>query len=1210
MYDYFAEFLVEWLTVKGMQSSGQYGKIWIDVERVFKDMLKYITKDSSEIKLLCSEYGDDTSMSERVKNRGKELCKMLIRIIYWIGGLIEKWDAEKDFHWGKRDDIKTEEWKVEAYLRCILGKILIAKMFANHCDMEGVAGIVEQAVGETLEWRGIKAEHEECSGIDFGSIRIGHEFLWERMDEWLRESGNEKNDLEKIKKNGEACEEGSSSRRRSKDTGEEQKNTMKLLGKGGPKEWQELMRRRDQFPKGNLQGILEAVSSKGKDEVKSTVAQKIQELESKEQKEQVSKASEARSDPDRDQPVSAAGPRATPQAPVGPSKQGDEDCMAKDKLCQRTNCVATNWFKERIFPDGTGKQTWCTFWGWDVTKELERLSVDITNSNRDADNLCEKIDGKDTTLSEAQKAACNLIVRGLKHIYSIEVDLKNTKGKNEQEIRKRKNNRLLYQTMSCLFLNAYADRLKEKNPICITEEIISKAFSKGNGRSDTWCKEYPCAECKRDENYGACKLNTDTSLWNTSNCDEDRNKIRGKLDDMLKENQKIMSTLSTINNNLCERAKCVTVKWFENRIGGEGTGQIKQDWCTFWDTDVKNRLGKLSSAMSSVSAGVDNLCKDIGEKDGTSPGAKKQACELIVRGLERIYKIAKGTVDSNLKGDAKEKKEREVADNLIFHRTFSCILLNAYADMLEKLSCVGEDVINEAFEKSEQIKNGTDPCKSDPNCVTCTRDKSYETCTVDADKKLWKEKNNCQNDKGNVRNKVEGLFKNNDANIKGAVEAINNICPKPSSAPRPQAAKPAAPAPEGRRDNSGGEDLPPGKPPPPDNPQQGVPPASPPGKNSNTGKPGKSTHSPESACPKGDGLPSCDDDSIYPTLRSEDEEEDEYQRIYGGASRVSVVTIPTATTTDPELIDPTGDPRSGSPGGKTRPAPDQATVTQGPEQGATWKSDADIQGAKDVNLPKPDDKGSDPRVPGPGPVADPSSTGIQQTQPPSGAGVPGAVSPAASGDDSGRITAGAIPITADTIITIIITWKCFENRKRWYSNKKGIDPSDLLTPYLPTIPVLIGTSVISYLLWKYFFLGKRRKRYKRAHQVRGPSSSEEQLLDHVDDQADGPHEYTLVKERHPPRSAPTGRTKRSKKRGVGPRGVGCRTIIDIHLEVLDECQKGDMALTKEDYFTILVQEFMGSELMKEEPVHKEEVPSSDSGFKEKDFVPKEDFPKE
>ncbi|ANQ05909.1 SICA antigen [Plasmodium coatneyi] len=160
--------------------------------------------------------------------------------------------------------------------------------------------------------------------------------------------------------------------------------------------------------------------------------------------------------------------------------------------------------------------------------------------------------------------------------------------------------------------------------------------------------------------------------------------------------------------------------------------------------------------------------------------------------------------------------------------------------------------------------------------------------------------------------------------------------------------------------------------------------------------------------------------------------------------------------------------------------------------------------------------------------------------------------------------------------------------------KKGIDP---FLPYFPLAPAVLGISVMSYLVWKYFgMLRKRRKRYRRAYQLRGPSL-EQQIVDHVDEHL-GPREYILVKERKP-RSTPI---KRRKKRAVGRRrGVRRRMIIDIHLEVLSECQKGDLHSTKEDFFEILVREFMGSEFIKEENVPKEdipkgEVPSSDSGF--------------
>ncbi|ANQ10248.1 SICA antigen [Plasmodium coatneyi] len=147
------------------------------------------------------------------------------------------------------------------------------------------------------------------------------------------------------------------------------------------------------------------------------------------------------------------------------------------------------------------------------------------------------------------------------------------------------------------------------------------------------------------------------------------------------------------------------------------------------------------------------------------------------------------------------------------------------------------------------------------------------------------------------------------------------------------------------------------------------------------------------------------------------------------------------------------------------------------------------------------------------------------------------------------------------------------------------------------VKVVLKDMVMLLLVVEEVYFGmlrKTRKRYRRAHQIRGPSL-EEQIVDHVDDQG-GPREYYIVKERKP-RSTPMKR----KKKGVP--GRRRRMIIDIHLEVLDECQKGDLHSTKEDFFKILVQEFMGSNFMKEE-----KVKSSESGFREEDFIPKEQVP--
>ncbi|SBO19877.1 SICAvar, type I (fragment) [Plasmodium knowlesi strain H] len=142
----------------------------------------------------------------------------------------------------------------------------------------------------------------------------------------------------------------------------------------------------------------------------------------------------------------------------------------------------------------------------------------------------------------------------------------------------------------------------------------------------------------------------------------------------------------------------------------------------------------------------------------------------------------------------------------------------------------------------------------------------------------------------------------------------------------------------------------------------------------------------------------------------------------------------------------------------------------------------------------------------------------------------------------------------------------------------------------------------------YFAQLRKIRLYRRAPlRIPGPSV-QEQLLDHVEEA--GPHEYRLVKERKPP-SVPA-RTKRSGRDPAGDGRVNRRTIIKIHFELVDECQKGDTQLNQKDFLELLVREFMGSEFMEEEEqvpkeevlmesvprelVPIEEVPSLSSGF--------------
>ncbi|CAA9986089.1 SICAvar, type I (fragment) [Plasmodium knowlesi strain H] len=151
---------------------------------------------------------------------------------------------------------------------------------------------------------------------------------------------------------------------------------------------------------------------------------------------------------------------------------------------------------------------------------------------------------------------------------------------------------------------------------------------------------------------------------------------------------------------------------------------------------------------------------------------------------------------------------------------------------------------------------------------------------------------------------------------------------------------------------------------------------------------------------------------------------------------------------------------------------------------------------------------------------------------------------------------------------------------------KPTKPWDRLIPFVALAPATVAISIFSYLIWKYFAQLRKIRLYRRAPlRIPGPSV-QEQLLDHVEEA--GPHEYQLVKERKPP-SVPA-RTKRSGRDPADGGRVNRRTIIKIHFELVDECQKGNTKLTQNDFLELLVQEFMGSELMEEEEqVSKEEV---------------------
>ncbi|ANQ05725.1 SICA antigen [Plasmodium coatneyi] len=719
---------------------------------------------------------------------------------------------------------------------------------------------------------------------------------------------------------------------------------------------------------------------------------------------------------------------------------------------------------------GSSINTRSTFWDKDVQKRLGDLSSAMTNGGTTDHASCNDITVTDGSSVESNKQACNYIVRGLEHIYRIQKEGDRT---NAENIRKSDDNQLFTRTMNCVLLNAYADRLEQQSP-CSQNEGVKHAFNAGNQLWNTICKnngDTNCVPCKREPNFD-CEIEYKNKSYN------DKTEVKDEVEKLLQQNGQITNSLSTIsstNNTLCQRVQCVTVKWFKDRIYSE---YRKQDWCTFWrENDVGKVLRDLSTAMKNGSKTDDKYCDDITVTDGTSnPQANKKACNFIARGLEDIYKIEPyGGWTGN---GAEEKKKKN--NNQQFYRTIGCAFLNVYADMLEKLPCVSNDVVQKAFGKSDQIKTNSTTCKTDPNCVTCTREKNLK-CTLSVEDNLLNKVKgtSCEGDKQNIHKKLGKMLnpnENGDPKVRQALKEINNICPPPPSVKPATAAKPveapAAAAPSGRSDGDTEPVpvLPPGV---PSGPQQA---------DSNKAQPGKT---PQIKADKVDiSMPEAGGQAhieITPGVLTQ-------QVLLLLLQLIKVLVIPAQ---DPHML---------------------------------------LQISQD-NLP------------------------VLLVQ------VVFQV----------RVLVPRVLVVTVKVVLQVATVKV---QVLWY---------------------LVFHLQVSQVL-QYFFLGKRRKRHRRAHQVSGSPPLGE-LLAHVDDQADGPRAYTLVKERRQRKSTPTGITKRPKKQGVGH-----RMIIDIHLEVLDECQKSDLHSTKEDFLKIIVEEFMGSEFIKEEKtreevVPKEQVPSLYSGFR-------------
>ncbi|KJP85654.1 hypothetical protein AK88_04685 [Plasmodium fragile] len=126
---------------------------------------------------------------------------------------------------------------------------------------------------------------------------------------------------------------------------------------------------------------------------------------------------------------------------------------------------------------------------------------------------------------------------------------------------------------------------------------------------------------------------------------------------------------------------------------------------------------------------------------------------------------------------------------------------------------------------------------------------------------------------------------------------------------------------------------------------------------------------------------------------------------------------------------------------------------------------------------------------------------------------------------------------------------------------------DILTATTPVLFFLSAVTValLGYSLWKYFaYLGQTRRRtYRTVRDVPSPPLDEE-ILQHLQRRVPPPdYGYKMIKDTHPASTSGTGRPPRVHK----------RTIIELDLEVLHECEATEWESVKDHYLQILVEEF-------------------------------------
>ncbi|SBO25695.1 SICAvar, type I [Plasmodium knowlesi strain H] len=910
-------------------------------------------------------------------------------------------------------------------------------------------------------------------------------------------------------------------------------------------------------------------------------------------------------------------------------------------LCDYIKCAAPKWFHNQknnnkqagSGSSGTATKSWCDFWGDKGVKlELQKMFQKIATegqNNRTSITIRTACRGfGDGNADSVETKVCNHITAGLIYINTITGET-TTQSSVAQIPNAKDDDKFFKQSMMCAALNLYADKIKnETEKSCpIDEKRIKEMFDNWNvfnkpSSSSSCSKEvYGCFECKRNENFNDCHLSVADALVDEKNrsgtcsSNTNRDKVHDEMNELLKENNtpKVKSTLTTITDmdTFCSRMQCAA-KQYVNKTKGKSTdikwdtlstiNDMSKSFCTqlqcaakqfvkknpnnnstnvSWETlstindmsksfctqlqcaakqyyvKVKNKSDpnansskvswndinsvvkdELTQLLEHITDDknwkeVDSYCKDVSSSSNNDTEgeitAKKKACKLFALGLKHISKL----------------KDDQNNDAIPLKQTMMCAALNLYADQLIKKAnnqcpldgTKLDQAIKHAFQQYNATMNGKTSCGAGSNgtnsCFVCNREDKFHNCQI----------GNNPNDK--VKNKMNTLLLNNEdqsnsntPNKEKTLDKINKIetfCTQLQCAIKQYGMRNKKIT--GQNGTVTWDDI--------NNEAKGV-----------LEQLLKQITEPSQ---EKDVVDFCKDNAAWNKGHKERKTNKAACLLF--SSGLKHIYVRGRKSVKGPFKGPSFEQTIGCLFLKEY-AEQLQKVANEKKKGHSW-----VHPLCDI------DKGIKHAF-------EQSKDIMKFVLPECSNGTDGISCFECTFTD----TYDKCPIGDDEVKTKIEPMftdptKQTEMEETLSNTVCPILLTDLLTPFLPLAPVSIGLSAMAYYLWKYFGpLGKGGARFRRSPtEIPGPSV-QEQVLDHVEEA--GPHEYQLVKERKP-RSVPT-RTKRSGR-------VNRRTIIEIHFEVLDECQKGDTQLNQKDFLELLVQEFMGSEFMKEEQVPKEDV---------------------